>query len=198
VRCFRWATSRGAWPPSPVYDPTEPNRQNPQRRCGGFSANIIPTWCNYVTRFFWAHDKDSNLSLSQCVTMRWFRSNGHWGTSLALFALAIQFCLAFAHVHLDPTTSKNLAPRLFALLAADQGSDLGATNAPSAPEPNGIAVDNCVICTVLQMAGTAAAAPPPETPLPPPVGHTRHGISRALLLEGAPYQLFQARAPPTA
>jgi hypothetical protein len=142
------------------------------------------------------HGKDCDCPLSQCVTMRWFRSNGHWGASLALFALAIQFCLAFAHVHLDATTSKNIAPRLFALLAAERGSDLGATSAPLAPEPNGS--DNCVICTMLQMAGTAAAATPPEAPLPPPIGHTQHGISRTLLLEGVPYQLFQARAPPAA
>src|SRR4051794_703024 len=94
--------------------------------------------------------------------MRWFRSRVRSGASLALVALAIQFVVSFAHVHIPgagtgPVTG-SAGWALGAPLAGRSTTDTGgAPPAPSKPHLKGLAGDPCAICTLIQMSG---ATPP--------------------------------------
>src|SRR5262245_62321691 len=59
--------------------------------------------------------------------MSWFRTRARWGSWLALFALALQLTLSFAHVHLGDASD----PELATVLADDQPSPAGATTGPA-------------------------------------------------------------------
>jgi hypothetical protein len=130
--------------------------------------------------------------------MRWFRSHIQLGSRLALFALTIQFALAFAHVHVDqglrPAGSKFAAP------AGVQAPSDAANSpiAPAKPHPRGFAGDICSICVLLHMAGSSPPAASPELQLPAAFGSLVPGITPAVALRRIPHVLAQARAPPNA
>jgi hypothetical protein len=119
--------------------------------------------------------------------MRWVRSQVRGGAYLALFALALQLVVSFAHVHLHGTAP--LTASVSAQVAAD---------APEDPGSNGIIVDRCAVCTLIQMAGALVPAASPSLPLPVIVSPLRlaAGIDRER--PASPPPLFQARAPPIA
>jgi hypothetical protein len=116
--------------------------------------------------------------------MRWFRSHRRRGAWLALFALALQLALTFAHVH----------PLVVATAAALAQSQDG----PAQPEPGGPASDPCAVCTLIQMAGTLVPASSPALALPVAVDGQYLAISIDRPRATSPPRLFQARAPPVA
>jgi hypothetical protein len=132
--------------------------------------------------------------------MGWFRKNRDWGAWCAVFALACQLALSFAHVHawgFGPRAVAALTARLAAQLpAADQSSDrLPSTPAPSFPKKGG---DLCPICTLIGLAGSLLPLSPPTLSLPVVVAGSVLSSAadhEAILL---PPNLFQARAPPIA
>jgi hypothetical protein len=120
--------------------------------------------------------------------MRWFRSNIRFGTRLALFALAIQIALSFAHVHLSDLV------RTPAAVAAQ--ADASGTPAPS-DKQNGAIDPGCAICALIQLASTAAPSAAPALPLPVALSHVRLDAGRDTAFTAAPHSHFQARAPPS-
>jgi hypothetical protein len=89
--------------------------------------------------------------------MRWFRSNRILGAQAALFALLVQFTLAFGHIHVGQA---NAAARAAVTLAND---GLGT---PAVPDQDHHANDVCAICATIHMTGSALAAASPDLPLP--------------------------------
>ena len=87
--------------------------------------------------------------------MRWFRSNRVFGAQAALFALLVQFTLAFGHIHVSHADAAD------AIAVTTDG--LGT---PSAPDQDDPADGLCAICATVQMTGSAQAAAPPTLPLP--------------------------------
>jgi hypothetical protein len=88
--------------------------------------------------------------------MNWFRRHIQQGSRLALLALAVQLVLSFGHFH----ASAQPAP-------ADVS--VSSEQLPgSAPVPGHQhhPVDDCAICAVMALAGTALAGTPPILLLP--------------------------------
>jgi hypothetical protein len=120
--------------------------------------------------------------------MRWFRSNVRSGAWFALIAMALQLALTFAHVHLRSTASAQLAAKISVTLP--DGSSL-----PTKPR---LVDENCAVCTLIQMAGTAAPATTASLPLS--VRFTSTPLTIGIEREPAvsPLLPFQARGPPIA
>jgi hypothetical protein len=129
------------------------------------------------------------------TTMRWFRSRSRLGAYLALFALAFQLAVSFAHVHLEriaPASSGASA------LASVQPSaeDLNAPSGPAGRER--LADDRCPICTLIHLAGALVPAEMPSLPLPTVFGRLRLELAAEFDLTASQGALFRARAPPIA
>ena len=122
--------------------------------------------------------------------LRWFRSNMRWGVGCALFALALQFALTFAHVHVN-----GIGPRSATALAVQV---LDAPAEPANPHPKGIAGDFCAICAQIHLAGSLLPAASPSLPLPVIFSPLRRAIGTDRNHAASPPPLFQARAPPIA
>jgi Protein of unknown function (DUF2946) len=135
----------------------------------------------------------SGATRAKLTTMCWFRSRSRFGSYLALFALAFQLAVSFAHVHLD-----EIAPvSATALASAQPPSD--EVNAPSSPTGReDVADDCCPICTLIHLAGALVPAETPPLPLPNMFGHSRLARAVAFGLAASQTALFQARAPPFA
>jgi len=88
--------------------------------------------------------------------MRWFRRNRRLGSRVALFAIAIQLALSFAHLHLDAI---GLAPN-----AARAATTVDA-QFPSG-NPDSLPAGDCPACALVHMAGAALLASPAPLPLP--------------------------------
>jgi len=124
--------------------------------------------------------------------MRWFRSHIRFGSRLALFALAVQIVLSFAHVHLGNIASA-AAPALIEQSSAVPGG-------PSAPthHQNGAADTGCPICALIQLAATSTPAAAPALPPPSMLGQRRLEVPGVATLTALPPVRFRARAPPAA
>ncbi|MGJ4891638.1 DUF2946 family protein [Bradyrhizobium sp. HKCCYLRH3099] len=122
--------------------------------------------------------------------MSWFRANIKDGSRLALFALLLQFALAFGHVH------------WIAGQAGDGGrittaqAHTGST--PSQDPDQQPSADGCAICAVMAMAQSVLLSPVPVLTLPEAVGfRLPEAIATdvaAAIIDAA----FQPRAPPLA
>jgi len=118
--------------------------------------------------------------------MKWFRTNIKHGSRLALFALAIQFALAFGHFHGAAVLA---GP---AVQSDPAQAQQPASNHDTDQHPN----DACAVCAVIALENTALSAAPPLLLLP-------QANEFADLATGAEFcQLdsarvaFQPRAPP--
>jgi hypothetical protein len=138
------------------------------------------------------------------LQMRWFRSHRLKVASLALFALACQFVLAFGHVHLDrfPGNSGNWAiSAAAAKMVAVPAGKVAIADLPTSPRqknPSGLGDDFCAICASISLAG-ALVVPTAPTLLP--------GVSffkelqwsfAATQARSIDHFHFNARGPPTA
>src|SRR5256885_12095191 len=112
--------------------------------------------------------------------MHWFRSHIQLGSRFALFALTIQFALAFAHLHVD--LGLRSAASIFAARAGVQAPSDAENSpiAPAKPHSRGFAGDICSICILLHMAGSSAPAASPELQLPSAFGSLIQGITPAV------------------
>jgi hypothetical protein len=115
---------------------------------------------------------------------------------LALFALAFQLAVSFAHVHLDgggPLSGH--APALLKVHGSTAAHAVRHRGGDEAPAP---ADDYCAICALTHLAGTLVAAAPPDLPLPAAFGRSRSRLAVEFALTAASHVLFTARAPPSA
>jgi len=128
--------------------------------------------------------------------MPWFRSNLRFGSCLAAFALAVQFALSFAHVHLYGIAPASV---LAAGWNAQAPADVPKAPAiPSRPDSNGSAGDFCAVCTLIQLTASSLPAAAPALPLPLVSSRVWAGSSVEFKLAALPRLFFQARAPPLA
>jgi hypothetical protein len=124
--------------------------------------------------------------------MRWFRSNRIFGAQAALFALIVQFAVAFGHVHVGNANENLVAP---AAVARNIGHD--ELNSPAPSDHGQDSADGwCSICATVQLTGSAQAAGSPILPLPVTYSVKR----RPLLSETAADDLrcfeLRSRGPP--
>ena len=121
--------------------------------------------------------------------MRWFRNHIGHGSWLALIALAINFTLAFGHVHaLDGGGSEH--PLVLALGAGDSGQ----SQDHPANHPDDYL---CPICMAVAIMGNALASTPPAA-LPIELAEVRidRPVDHMLSAPRSPRASFQSRAPP--
>jgi hypothetical protein len=129
--------------------------------------------------------------------MRWFRTNGRFGSGLALFALALQFCLAFGHIHPDDiygSVGRPLSSAAeIALPKADSPQSFSRDHVASHGD------DFCAICETMVMLGTSATPEAPQVLPPIPIIRPAQHFGRTAALFVAPRRApFQSRAPPIA
>jgi hypothetical protein len=118
--------------------------------------------------------------------MRWFRSHIGLGSRLALFALAVQLALSFAHVHVADLGG----PRIAA------ASPAGGSDGAPIQKSDGPIDPGCAICALIQLAATATPSAAPALPLLVAPGHSRLQAGEQVVLAASPQLLFRARAPP--
>jgi len=123
--------------------------------------------------------------------MHWVRRNSKLGSLAALFALAIQLVVSFAHVHLTDFQSPSAA------IASQQLPAGAGGNSPGDNDDRGQSGHNfCAICASLNLT-SSSVVPVFELPAAP-IAHPhkwlldiwRGGVSGHVNLA------FQARAPP--
>jgi hypothetical protein len=129
--------------------------------------------------------------------MGWFRANRTFGGRLALFALALQFWLSFAHIHPEDI----YGPAKLPLWSAAQIASPSAHVAKLLPAKRAShhSDDFCAICATMNLLGSSS---PPQSPqLQPfalnsrPAEHFDYLASLFVAERRAP---FQSRAPPAA
>jgi hypothetical protein len=124
--------------------------------------------------------------------MRWFRANKTFGSRLALLALAVQFVLAFGHIHRDDIYGP--ASAAAAIAAPVPG---GSQSLPG-DHPTKHSDDYCAICATMSLLGNSFVAAAPSLPLPS-VSHAIEQFDRVAAIFIAPRRAaFQSRAPPSA
>jgi hypothetical protein len=128
--------------------------------------------------------------------MRWFRSRSRWGSCLALFALAFQLAVSFAHVHLDRGAPGVGSSSVLSGVRASAGADTASL--PASDQAPVRTDDYCAVCALIHLAANVVASEPPSLPLPIVFGRL-HLEAAADFGSTAPgYASFQARAPPVA
>lgn len=128
----------------------------------------------------------------EVTAMGWFRSRSRLGAYLALFALAFQLAVSFAHVHLDHIRPAGAGARALA-------STQPLSEEANAASPNGhedLADDLCPICGLIHLVGTIMPAETPPLPLPQVFGGLRLKAAVAIDVTASHRVVFQARAPP--
>jgi hypothetical protein len=129
--------------------------------------------------------------------MRWFRANRKFGGPLALFALTLQFCLAFGHVH--PEDLYGSAQRPLTNAAQIALPRAGSPESFSANYAANHSDDFCAICETMFMLGSSATPEAPKTLTPVPVIRPAQHFTRTVAVFIAPRRApFQSRAPPSA
>jgi hypothetical protein len=123
--------------------------------------------------------------------MRWFRRNRKSCGALAFAALALQFVLSFAHVHVlrrwhSGQTAANVLVWKSAIV-------LRAPSKRSAPFQT---EHDCDICASISLIATAKPASAPEIIVPQRVALAILGAPRGTTLPIARHVLAQSRAPP--
>ena len=117
--------------------------------------------------------------------MSWLRSNIKHGSRLALFALAIQFVLSFAHFHGIAAQASPLA-QTFAVAQPSSAPDQDQ-HQPTEP---------CAICAVMALANAALSASPPLLLLPQAVEFFYLATEAEFVHLDHCSLAFQPRAPP--
>ena len=137
--------------------------------------------------------------------MKWFRSNIKVGARLALFALAIQFALSFAHFHgfaaeAAPAIQTSLTPSGASYAKGQPTQDAlseAARQQPASDHDSGQQPgDGCAICAVMALANTVLFATPPLLLLPQAVEFLYLTTDAEFVHLNALRVAFQPRAPP--
>jgi hypothetical protein len=111
---------------------------------------------------------------------------------VALFALCIQFAVAFAHIHPEDVNRSAPDPHSSSALAnAESG-------APRHPDHGGPAHDDCAICASIFLASTAIPTSPPALATPVVFHSTLLPGITVINFRLIRYVSFRTRAPPLA
>jgi hypothetical protein len=124
--------------------------------------------------------------------MRWFRANRILGSRLALFALAVQFVIAFGHIHREDIYGP-ARPAAEIAAAVPDGSQPLPANHPAKHSD-----DYCAVCATMSLLGNSFVGAAPTLPLPA-ASHAVEQLDRVAAIFIAPRRTaFQSRAPPAA
>jgi Protein of unknown function (DUF2946) len=124
--------------------------------------------------------------------MRWFRANRTFGGRLALLALAVQFVVAFGHIHRDDLYGIARTATAIAAPVPDGGQPLPGNH----PAKHGD--DYCAICAAVSLLGNSFVAAAPSLPQPS-ASHAIEQVDSVAAIFIAPRRAaFQSRAPPAA
>jgi hypothetical protein len=129
--------------------------------------------------------------------MGWFRAKRTFGGGLALFALALQFCLSFAHIHPEDIYGPAKLPLSSAKQIASAPEDAAKLRPAERASHHG--TDICAICATTYLLNSSAAPQAPQ--LRPVTLHSQtaeHFIPAAGLFVAARRAPFRSRAPPSA
>ena len=131
--------------------------------------------------------------------MRWFRANRLFGGCLALFALAIQLAVSFAHIHPQDFLPKQVLgfadkASNAALLAAGATSLGKRTDNPAGGLPH----HDCPICASISLIGSALTTQAPALSVPAQFDVVQLQFFSDFEFRPIRYFLFHTRAPPTA
>jgi hypothetical protein len=115
---------------------------------------------------------------------------------LALFALALQFCLSFAHIHPEDIYGPAKLPLSSGAQIASASADVAKLRPAERASHHGN--DICAICATMYLLGSSAT---PQVPQLQPVTlqsrPAEHFIPAAALFVAARRAPFQSRAPPS-
>jgi hypothetical protein len=131
--------------------------------------------------------------------MRWFRANRLFGGCLALFALAIQLAVSFAHIH-----PQDLLPRPELGLVAKSPSTTvladGETifGKPTDNHGGGLPHDSCAICASINLISSALTVQGLVLSIPANFDSVQLQSISDFEFQSNRYSLFQTRAPPIA
>jgi hypothetical protein len=120
--------------------------------------------------------------------MRWFRDHVRHGSWLALVALAINFAVAFGHVHALGGSVSERGPT--AITAAAHGDR--SQHHPA----DGQADYLCPICMAAAAMGTALAPAPPALPVTSSISAVDHAIEQDFGIARPQRVAFRPRGPP--
>jgi hypothetical protein len=124
------------------------------------------------------------------LRMRWFRDHVRQGSWLALLAIAINFALAFGHVH--AIGGPGSGPSQVALAASSTPD-----NSDQTPNHPADGVDYlCPICIATAAMGNALAATPPALPVSFADVSIDRPIEHEYAIPQPPRAAFQSRGPP--
>lgn len=122
--------------------------------------------------------------------MRWAGAKRKYGGALALFALALQFMLSFAHLHPDDIFGRGGA--WLTLPAPGHSQLLSADRQPSHND------DYCAICATMYLLGSSSI---PEAPPVVPLLFVSQRVDRfdytVAIFVALRRRPFQSRAPPS-
>jgi hypothetical protein len=124
--------------------------------------------------------------------MRWFRANRAFGGRLALFALAVQFCLAFGHIHPEDI----YGPAEVTLAAASAVVLPSGESVRSADNPWYSEDALCAICASVSMLAVSFVPEAPRLPLPPKLRVAERADYVADIFVAPQRSPVQSRAPP--
>ena len=129
--------------------------------------------------------------------MGWFRANRTFGGGMALFALALQCWLSFAHIHPEDIYGPAKLPLSSAAQIASSSAD--ATKLRPAERASHHGNDICAICATIYLLSSSATPQAPQLqPLALNSRPAEHFIASATLFVAARRAPFQSRAPPSA
>jgi hypothetical protein len=126
--------------------------------------------------------------------MRWFRANARFGGKVALFALALQFVLSFAHIHPEDIYGARATISAAAASAAVAKAEKALPGNHSSKHSD----DYCAICATMSLLGNSFVAAPPQLLLPAVFHVVEHADTIATIIVAQRRTSFQSRAPPTA
>jgi hypothetical protein len=132
--------------------------------------------------------------------MRWFRAHRLFGGCLALFALAIQLVVSFAHIHpqdLSPRPEVGLGVRHSAttVLAYDESFFGKRTDNHSG---GGLPHESCAICASINLISSALTVQGLVLLIPANFDSVQLQSISDFEFQQNRYSLFQTRAPPIA
>ncbi|MDB5573316.1 MAG: hypothetical protein JWR79_473 [Tardiphaga sp.] len=126
--------------------------------------------------------------------MNWFRRHIRTGSRLALFALAIQFVLAFGHTHQHGQIATGTSAD--AVTVEYGTASLVPAERHDRPQHPSLGSD-CAICAGLAMTASALFGSPPILPAPEAFNSIYRAADAGLAHLGPSHAAFQPRGPPT-
>jgi hypothetical protein len=128
--------------------------------------------------------------------MRWLRSNQRFGVYLALFALAIQFVVSFAHIHAEDfrpwsgASPGGAASLALSPVAAPDSSAFASHSQPGLPHRN------CPVCVSIGLLGQGLGGQLPVLLAPTFVHLAPARLPDELQFSVVRFYPFRTRAPP--